>query len=577
MSRRPSFRGRPFHATVSRGLDGVVMCLVAMVFAVGSAQAESTHAPSPHVLGSPTDTWESLLSPRTVRSILVAPTGNLQVDQARAISVVKATVALHGDLLSADQRFAIESTQRFAEVDRVYSELILQPMLSSSREDARQVFDSHRDRYRRSEAATLLEIYLWAPEDLPEIREKQLARLNDIRTAALDQDTFSDLAEEHSDAPSHQNGGRIGSIRADQVDTALRGILFTGQLGPTEIVSNEHGHYLFWVVDYLPASERTFDEVANRILTRLRNAELETLRRLDRDRLVADRSVELGIRPTGDGEATVFTIDGRCYTAARAGLPPNLDDKLPAAAERRAFQIARDNVLRDRGVEVQASPERVQMAVFRAVYPQLVESTIREQSSTRTDPPAPAFNSKPPRAVPKWDFELLLVADDSGDHMLSRLLRARHELGDQEPLEAYRDALLESDESTMEIVRFDGTLAYDAAALGPEIYRTLKHHLGVGRVSRPLHLPERGRFAIVRLIRVATDLEAGRLERQERQRRRARRAARAELERRILSAELQSTPDSPTPLSPGIIIGDSAVSNSSSGVPAPPSSEPPPP
>lgn len=478
----------------------------------------------------PNGTWNTLLDARDLRKVLTTPSGDRETDVVKAAKIINAVVAGHRDLIPPERIKAITASVHFAEVDRIYRNEVLEPLSVVSEEEARAYFDAHRAGFQRPAGAKLLEIFLWAPEDLPELRADRRATLVEIRETAQSEEAFSAAAERLSDATSYQNGGRIGTIMADQVGGRLREVVDGGgSLGPTDVLSTPEGHYLFFVLSRVPPREANFAQVEERIANRLTREALETARLDEKKRLEERFAIDL------DPPVGLFSVGGTTYSRDTAGLGPDLEgSKLEKAAERRAFSIAREAELTTRKIAVATPPEKLAMALYAAIYPVLLDARLKAAQVPQTTGGDVNRSDRPPRTIQRWDFEMLTLADDGGKDALFALMRIRHELENRAPLEKVQELLQERFDLSAAVVRRTGVLAPDAAAMGPEIYRTLKHHLEIGEISRPLHIDNSHRFVMLRLDARTLDAEAGLRERADRDRARERRVVREALERELL-------------------------------------------
>ncbi len=479
--------------------------------------------------GAAAANWDALLDNRTLRKILVAPSGDRDADVARAVAIIEAVATRHRDLIPPERVDSLTASVHFAEIDRSYRRVVLDPLSAVSEREARAYFDAHREGFRRPAGAKLREIFLWAPEDLTDLRAARLVLLGEIQKNARDEEAFSAAAERHSDATSYQNGGRIGTLMADQVTGRLQAIIFGDGTGPTEIISTPEGHYLFFVVSRVPARERSFDDVAGRITMRLRLQALETARNRDDERLAECYSINL------DPKEGLFSVAGRIYTLATARLNSDLEvSRIDNTSRRRAFAIARETELKTMEIEVATPPDRLAMALYESIYPALLKARLEAAAPKPVTGDTMAQHPKPPRSIQRWDFEMLTLPDDGGQDTLFALLRARHDLRNRVATEKLQAMLKERYGLTAEVVHRTGLLAPDAAAMGPEIYRTLKHHLEIGEFSRPLHLEESHRFVVLHLTGRTLDAKAGVEERALRVRSRSRKPIRAELETELV-------------------------------------------
>jgi hypothetical protein len=391
-----------------------------------------------------------------------------------------------------------------AAIRRTYVREVVGPGITIDPGEVRSIYTEHRANYRKSAGVSVLEIYLWAPEDLPELRARKRKLLEDIGNEVSDPQAFRQRAETLSDATNAFRGGSVGTILEDRVGGALREALFSGRTGMTEIVESPEGLFLFWVTRMTPSRDNSFEDVAQVIEKKLRAQRLQELMTKDTQRLRLEHEIEV-TPPARDAgpTASVLVIDGQAFSLDEIDLPA-FDTH---AVGGRAIAMLRKQVLESGGFEIDR-PDRMAFdyQIARMVLSRLVQREAAAPESI--DDQETAGNLVTGPALERWTFDLLRFEKVEGPAELSVVFRALHRLGPGAGLDDLAADVAEDDGLEGTITHYDDVLASSVAGLGPEIHTTIKKLLQPGDLSKPLHLAGRKEIVVIELEGRRIDEEA---------------------------------------------------------------------
>jgi hypothetical protein len=476
--------------------------------------------------------WSAFLTGRKDFRRQLRQAEDERIEIMRAAALTRIMLTHYGELVPAEERQSLQRDAADQAVRRTYFREILGRQVVVEESEARHIFSTHREGFRKARGVKAREIFLWAPEDLVELRASQLTLLEEIRDTATTAEAFEEAAREHSDATSAYRGGSIGTVLEDRIGENLREVLFGVSQGLTDIAESEHGLYLFYVTRTLPAKENTFEDVAEGIYSKLRRQKIESLIESDTASLREQHGFAVlgGDAPPADGRP-VLRIDGREYTAREL----DLGAVQPGRVEGRGMAMLYSGELRRRGIEPDPPAEDLayDWELSRRILRRLVSRQLAAINQ-QENPPPDLQNSGV--AVERWTFDLLTVDDLKEPAVLYAVFRALHELREDASLDDLRRRLEQNHNLEASIRSFDGVLAPSVGGLGPEIHTTIKRHLAEGERSKPLHLGDRNQVVVIALYGKEVDSEASRAQTN---RARAKQSYRAAFER--LQAELLRT------------------------------------
>ena len=379
---------------------------------------------------------------------------------------------------------------------RYFKEIVV-PQIRIDESEIRKIFEDNPAGFRKAEAAALFEIFRWAPTDLPELRRRARAQLEELRGSIGTIEEFKEAAREVSDATSALNDGSIGILFRDRVGPKLEKVLFDHPTGMTEIVETGQGLYLFWVTRRLPPKINSFADVRDGIEKQLRRMAFDRQEEIDRERLLDQHIVVR--HPT---ESVAVSIDGIAFDREELGLQHDDDDD---ALERRILSMLFTDELEKLGLCPPEDPVlEFRMALASKAFNLLVDrarKTGNPQSTPRREA-AP----KSDRRIELFSFDMLTV--EGHPESFFELFRIRYELGEKIGLEAVKERLRSETGIDADVSTYTAVGVPDVAPMGPEVYRTLTRGLEPGRSSRPLEID--GRIVMLFLHERKDDVAASR-------------------------------------------------------------------
>jgi len=183
----------------------------------------------------------------------------------RTIAMIRLVPPEYGALVPGGELEAAERDLEYRQIRATYLAAVLKPRIEVTDDEIRQIFSEHRQNYQKAEAVQVLEIFKWAPRDLPELRQRRSAELESLKTRIESSGDFETAALERSDATSAYKEGRIGALYRDRVSGPLEAALFNARVGLTEVVASDEGLHLFYIIDRLPPRSNDLSDVTDEI------------------------------------------------------------------------------------------------------------------------------------------------------------------------------------------------------------------------------------------------------------------------------------------------------------------------
>lgn len=140
--------------------------------------------------------------------------------------------------------------------------------------ELRQRYNQDRERYRLPERAEVRELVILIPETASELQIAELeARAQQAYERATGGEDFESLVREYSEAPSAEQGGRLGTVSRGELLPALDSGVFRSDagaiLGP---IRTRYGYHILTVDQRLPSEIPAFDEIKDRLREEQGNA-----------------------------------------------------------------------------------------------------------------------------------------------------------------------------------------------------------------------------------------------------------------------------------------------------------------
>ncbi len=510
-------------------------------------------------------TWSDFLKKRRDFRLTLRRAESPREEIARTAAVTAILLQDYPDLVSDEERRRLWRGMADHETRRTYVREVLGPQIVVDEAGVREIFETHRENYRKARGVKALEIFLWAPENLEDLRDEKILLLENIRTTTTTPEAFRQAAQAHSDATSSFRGGSIGTVLEDQIGGALRQALFTTtdgltrtshqcstatadaqrpaalshlgvlnglsstpprpsdrklhraqhldalatktgeKCGLTDIVQSPDGLFLFWVVRRVPAKENDFEDVASGIEAKLRKQKMQILITADSQTLRTRHAFTVidPSEPT-DPDAPVLRIDDRLFTLRDLDL--DIWDR--RAVDRRGMAILYREALQERVIAIdQPDHFEVDWLLSRRIL-----SLLIAQAPEVGAPPVEAGAEQPemmPSKVERWTFDLLTVEGISSPEALFAVFRAQYEIGETADLKMLQEALENGYGLKATIEPFDDVPASSVGGLGPEIHTTIKKRLSEGEMSKPMHLSDRHQVVVIVLKQKRLDEQAG--------------------------------------------------------------------
>ncbi len=180
---------------------------------------------------------------------------------------------------------------------RVVSTIVLSRITVSDAE-IRQLYQERYGRRDGMHARVRHILIPWPPPDSEATREEALTLASEVRTRALDGESFAVLARQYSRAPSAQEGG-LDLFRQGELVEALNGPVFSLPVGEiSAVIETLHGTNLVVVLERFDPGDISLDSVRERLRNELgerkTKPELEKLlQELRREHYVAIIAPEL--------------------------------------------------------------------------------------------------------------------------------------------------------------------------------------------------------------------------------------------------------------------------------------------
>ncbi|MFQ5695250.1 MAG: peptidylprolyl isomerase [Terriglobia bacterium] len=141
----------------------------------------------------------------------------------------------------------------------------------------RQYYDEHKEELAQPERVRLQEILIAKPEDDERAREE---RMREVLTKVRLGEEFDELAREHSDAPTAEDGGELGYFEPEKLAPAIRDAIANLQEeGVADPLLTRDGWLLLKLVEHRKPGIPPFEEVEIELRNRVYMDEMRPLMR----------------------------------------------------------------------------------------------------------------------------------------------------------------------------------------------------------------------------------------------------------------------------------------------------------
>ncbi len=201
------------------------------------------------------------------RQSLTGETGEIYRDLVRELAVDKIFLR-EAQLVGADQtpefEAQIRSLRRNAMVERFLRDH-LPPLEEPTEAELRQAYAHRPDEYQRAERRLVYNLFRSLG---PGVTKDDLrAELRDLREQVLAGQSFTRLAELHSDSESRHNQGILGWFERGQLAPQLEEVVFGLEEGvPSQPIATRDGVHLFYVDVVIEAKSFSFEDMRKNLI-----------------------------------------------------------------------------------------------------------------------------------------------------------------------------------------------------------------------------------------------------------------------------------------------------------------------
>lgn len=238
---------------------------------------------------------------------------------------IDAKLAEHKARFGSDKAFAsfLERTQQ-SEVDvkadlekNLLRDKLFAKLLQGqepTEEDAKKYYEENKDKYKQKEQINAQHILFKTDKNTTDAdKKKKLDAAKKVFQEAKKGADFAELAKKHSEGPTAQRGGDLGTFSRGRMVKQFEDVAFAAKpgdiLGPVE---TQFGYHIIKVNEKAAEVQRPYDEVKESILTSLKARQKSKATRDLLDKLKTEAKVEvLESGVSLDAKKAPLTVDGK--------------------------------------------------------------------------------------------------------------------------------------------------------------------------------------------------------------------------------------------------------------------------
>lgn len=145
--------------------------------------------------------------------------------------------------------------------------------LPPSDEEIAIYYTSHKEQFHNPETVHTRHILIKVDDkDNEKTKGEKMAKIEAIRKQLIEGADFEKLAKEHSDCPSGEKGGDLGTFARGRMVKPFEDAAFNqkvNEIGP--VVTTQFGYHFIQVLEHNKAMQKTFNEVKDNIRDILKN------------------------------------------------------------------------------------------------------------------------------------------------------------------------------------------------------------------------------------------------------------------------------------------------------------------
>lgn len=241
---------------------------------------------------------------------------------------IDAKLAEHKARFGSDKAFAsfLERTQQSeADVKADLEKNLLRDKLFAkllqgqepTEEDAKKYYEENKDKYKQKEQINAQHILFKTDKNTTDAdKKKKLEQAKKVFAEAKKGADFAELAKKHSEGPTAQRGGDLGTFSRGRMVKQFEDVAFAAKpgdiLGPVE---TQFGYHIIKVNEKTAEVQRPYDEVKESILTSLKARQKSKATRDLLDKLKTEAKIEvLESGVSLDAKKAPVTVDGKPLT-----------------------------------------------------------------------------------------------------------------------------------------------------------------------------------------------------------------------------------------------------------------------
>lgn len=243
---------------------------------------------------------------------------------------IEAKLAEHKARFGSDKAFAsfLERTQQSeADVKTDLEKNLLRDKLFAkllqgqepTEEDAKKYYEENKDKYKQKEQINAQHILFKTDKNTTDAdKKKKLDAAKKVFAEAKKGADFAELAKKHSEGPTAQRGGDLGTFSRGRMVKQFEDVAFAAKpgeiLGPVE---TQFGYHIIKVNEKTAEVQRPYDEVKESILTSLKARQKSKATRDLLDKLKTEAKIEVlesGVNL--DAKKAPIAVDGKQLTPA---------------------------------------------------------------------------------------------------------------------------------------------------------------------------------------------------------------------------------------------------------------------
>ncbi|MCC7073860.1 MAG: peptidylprolyl isomerase [Deltaproteobacteria bacterium] len=197
--------------------------------------------------------------------------------------------------------------------DKLFAKLLLGQEPTEA--DAEKYYGENKDKYMQKEQITAQHILLKTDKNTTDAQKKEKQALAKKLTAEAKRSgaDFGEIAKKHSEGPTAQRGGDLGTFSRGRMVKQFEDAAFAAKagdiIGPVE---TQFGYHVIKVNEKSEAKQRTFEEVKETILTSLKARQKSKATRELLEKMRAEAKIEV-LEPgvSLDAKKAPITVDGK--------------------------------------------------------------------------------------------------------------------------------------------------------------------------------------------------------------------------------------------------------------------------